>query len=41
MPLNASMPGFLSAFTLLAVTPGPGVMYVLRRSLAGGRRVPD
>ena len=30
--------GFLTAAVLLAITPGPGVMYVLTRSLAGGRR---
>ena len=29
---------FLSASVLLAITPGPGIMYVLTRSLAGGRR---
>jgi threonine/homoserine/homoserine lactone efflux protein len=29
---------FLSASFLLAITPGPGIMYVLTRSLAGGRR---
>ena len=29
---------FLSASILLAITPGPGIMYVLTRSLAGGRR---
>ncbi|MGA8025688.1 MAG: LysE family translocator [Bryobacteraceae bacterium] len=29
---------FFSASILLAVTPGPGIMYVLTRSLAGGRR---
>ncbi len=29
---------FLSASILLAVTPGPGIMYVLARSVAGGRR---
>jgi threonine/homoserine/homoserine lactone efflux protein len=29
---------FLSAAFLLAVTPGPGIFYVLARSLAGGRR---
>ena len=29
---------FLSAAFLLAVTPGPGIFYVLTRSLAGGRR---
>ena len=29
---------FLVAALLLAITPGPGVFYVLARSLAGGRR---
>ena len=29
---------FLSASILLAITPGPGILYVLTRSLAGGRR---
>ncbi|MBC8164261.1 MAG: LysE family translocator [Bryobacteraceae bacterium] len=29
---------FLSASIVLAITPGPGIMYVLARSLAGGRR---
>jgi threonine/homoserine/homoserine lactone efflux protein len=29
---------FLAAAVLLAVTPGPGIFYVLARSLAGGRR---
>jgi threonine/homoserine/homoserine lactone efflux protein len=29
---------FLAAALLLAVTPGPGIFYVLARSLAGGRR---
>jgi len=29
---------FFSAALLLAVTPGPGIFYVLARSLAGGRR---
>lgn len=29
---------FLAAATLLAVTPGPGIFYVLARTLAGGRR---
>ena len=29
---------FLSASILLAITPGPAIMYVLTRSLAGGRR---
>jgi len=29
---------FLGAATLLAIAPGPGMLYVLARSLAGGRR---
>jgi len=29
---------FLVAATLLAVTPGPGIFYVLTRTLAGGKR---
>ncbi|HTZ59657.1 MAG TPA: LysE family translocator [Acidobacteriaceae bacterium] len=29
---------FLAAATLLAVTPGPGIFYVLARTLAGGER---
>jgi len=29
---------FLTAALLLAIAPGPGVLYVLARSLAGGRR---
>jgi threonine/homoserine/homoserine lactone efflux protein len=29
---------FLAAAVLLAVTPGPGIFYVLARSLGGGRR---
>jgi threonine/homoserine/homoserine lactone efflux protein len=29
---------FLIAAVLLAITPGPGMLYVLARSLAGGRR---
>src|SRR3984885_6251066 len=29
---------FFAAAFLLAVTPGPGIFYVLARSLAGGRR---
>jgi threonine/homoserine/homoserine lactone efflux protein len=29
---------FLSAATLLAFTPGPGMLYVLARALGGGRR---
>src|SRR5580700_6347606 len=29
---------FLTAAVLLAVAPGPGMLYVLARSMAGGRR---
>ena len=29
---------FLGAATLLAIAPGPGMLYVLARSIAGGRR---
>src|SRR5277367_5270966 len=29
---------FLSAAVLLAIAPGPGMLYVLARTLAGGRR---
>src|SRR5256884_5127634 len=29
---------FLAAAALLAITPGPGIFYVLARSLAGGKR---
>jgi threonine/homoserine/homoserine lactone efflux protein len=29
---------FLGAALILAITPGPGIFYVLARSLAGGRR---
>ena len=29
---------FLAAAVLLAITPGPGMLYVLARTLAGGRR---
>lgn len=31
-------PLFLTAAVLLAIAPGPGMLYVLARSLAGGRR---
>jgi threonine/homoserine/homoserine lactone efflux protein len=30
---------FLGAATLLAIAPGPGMLYVLARTMAGGRRV--
>src|SRR5207245_6830362 len=29
---------FLAAAVVLAITPGPGIFYVLARTLAGGRR---
>ncbi|MDP8980903.1 MAG: LysE family translocator [Acidobacteriota bacterium] len=32
------MPLFLAAAVLLAITPGPGMLYVLARTLSGGRR---
>jgi threonine/homoserine/homoserine lactone efflux protein len=35
---STTLLAFLSASILLAITPGPGIMYVLTRSLAGGRR---
>jgi threonine/homoserine/homoserine lactone efflux protein len=38
MPDKAHLSLFLAAALLLAVTPGPGIFYVLARSLAGGRR---
>jgi threonine/homoserine/homoserine lactone efflux protein len=38
MMSTATLIAFLSASVLLAITPGPGIMYVLTRSLAGGRR---
>jgi threonine/homoserine/homoserine lactone efflux protein len=39
MPDKAHLTLFLAAAFLLAITPGPGLFYVLARSLAGGRRV--
>jgi threonine/homoserine/homoserine lactone efflux protein len=38
MPDAAHLTLFLAAAFLLAITPGPGIFYVLTRSLAGGRR---
>ncbi len=38
MPASAKLIVFLTAALLLAVAPGPGMLYVLSRSLAGGRR---
>lgn len=34
----ATFAAFFSASLLLAITPGPGILYVLTRSLAGGKR---
>jgi len=36
---SPSFAAFLLASFLLAITPGPGVIYLLTRTLAGGRRV--
>jgi len=38
MPDGAHFAVFLSAALLLAIAPGPGMLYVLARSLAGGKR---
>ena len=38
MHSSATLAAFLSAAILLAISPGPGMIYVLTRSLAGGRR---
>lgn len=38
MPDRAHLSLFFAAALLLAITPGPGIFYVLARSLAGGRR---
>ena len=38
MPASGRFTLFLAAAFLLAVTPGPGIFYVLARSLRGGRR---
>jgi threonine/homoserine/homoserine lactone efflux protein len=38
MPASAKLIVFLTAALLLAISPGPGMLYVLSRSLAGGRR---
>jgi threonine/homoserine/homoserine lactone efflux protein len=35
---TSKLPLFLSAALLLAIAPGPGMLYVLSRSLAGGKR---
>src|SRR5580704_13051243 len=38
MPVTPRFLIFLSAALVLAITPGPGIFYVLARSLRGGRR---
>lgn len=38
MPAAAKLMVFASAALLLAIAPGPGMLYVLSRTLAGGRR---
>lgn len=38
MPSVTSFELFLTAAVVLAVAPGPGMLYVLARSLRGGRR---
>ena len=38
MPTATSFGIFLTAAIVLAITPGPGIFYVLTRSLKGGRR---
>ena len=38
MPDTARLLLFLTAALLLAIAPGPGMLYVLARSLAGGKR---
>lgn len=39
MPDSAQLLAFTAAAMLLAIIPGPGMLYVLARSLGGGRRV--
>jgi threonine/homoserine/homoserine lactone efflux protein len=38
MPASGKFMLFLSAAILLAIAPGPGMLYVLSRTLAGGKR---
>src|ERR1700722_14799056 len=38
MVITSRLPIFLGAALVLAVTPGPGIFYVLARSMRGGRR---
>ena len=37
IPLMSSFPAFLVAALILALTPGPGIAYVVARTAAGGR----
>jgi threonine/homoserine/homoserine lactone efflux protein len=39
MVMNDKFPILLAAAFLLVVSPGPGMLYVLARSLEGGRKV--
>ena len=39
MPDHAHLTAFLAAALVLAITPGPGIFYVLARSLGEGTRV--
>jgi len=39
MPSAAQLSIFCTAAFLLAISPGPGMLYVLARSLQGGRKV--
>lgn len=38
MSVSASLPGFIAASLLVLLIPGPGVLYVVARSLAQGQR---
>ena len=38
MPSNASLSGFVAAALVLLVIPGPGVLYIVARSLGQGQR---
>ncbi|VAW09022.1 hypothetical protein MNBD_ACTINO02-1575, partial [hydrothermal vent metagenome] len=38
MPETSTLLIFLAASTVLAVVPGPGVLYIIARSVEGGRR---
>lgn len=38
MPTSATLAVYLPAVLLIAITPGPSILFILARSLAGGRR---